>query len=78
MDTDTLSRDALRRAVDHLGGQSALARAMGRRQSVISYWLYHAREIPAVAAIDIERATGGVVRRHEIRPDLFGKEGTWI
>ena len=71
MDHDTQSRDALQRAVEHFGGQSALGRALERRQSVIAYWLYHAREIPAAAAIAIEKATGGAVTRQELRPDLF-------
>lgn len=31
------------------------------------------RQPGAVAAIRIERATRGVIRRGELRPDLFGK-----
>jgi DNA-binding transcriptional regulator YdaS (Cro superfamily) len=59
------------RAIIHFGGsQSALARAIGTRQSAISRALRRGGTMSARNAIQIERVTGGKVRRHEICPDL--------
>jgi len=63
-------REALRKAIDRAGGQTALAEAIGVRQSVISFWLHHSKQgVAAEKVADIERAT--LVPRHELRPDLF-------
>jgi TorA maturation chaperone TorD len=60
---------ALERAVELAGGQSALARAIGKSQSHIWHWLKVAKRVPAEAAVAIEKATG--VTRQELRPDLY-------
>ncbi|MCC2978885.1 YdaS family helix-turn-helix protein [Sphingomonas sp. IC4-52] len=65
--------DALRRAVDLKGSQSALAREIGFTQGSVWRWL-NGTQVPAEAAIAIEKATG--IRKTEIRPDLFGPEPT--
>lgn len=61
----------VQKAVDILGGQTALANACGVKQQYVWKWLRMER-IPAERAIQIERATGGAVTRQELRPDLFG------
>lgn len=67
------STKALERAIKIAGGQSALARKIGRAQGHVFYWLKHAKDgVPPQAAIDIENALQGAVSRHEIRPDIFG------
>lgn len=63
------SLQALERAVELAGGQSALARAIGKSQSHIWHWLKVAKRVPAEAAVAIEKATG--VTRQELRPDLY-------
>jgi TorA maturation chaperone TorD len=63
------SLQALERAVEAAGGQSALARAIGKSQSHIWHWLKVAKRVPAEAAVAIEKATG--VTRQELRPDLY-------
>lgn len=63
------SLQALERAVELAGGQSALARAIGKSQSHIWHWLKVAKRVPAEAAVAIEKATG--VSRKELRPDLY-------
>jgi DNA-binding transcriptional regulator YdaS (Cro superfamily) len=67
---------ALLRAVSICGGQRALAQMIGGsvRQAHIWQWLNITKEIPAHRAIDIERATGGVVKRGDLRPDLWPKQ----
>lgn len=61
----------IRRAVDAVGTQAKLAEASGIVQQHISRLLNGSRPITAEAAVAIERATGGVVSRHELRPDLW-------
>lgn len=63
------SLQALERAVELAGGQSALARAIGKSQSHIWHWLKVAKRVPAEAAVAIEKATG--VSRKDLRPDLY-------
>ena len=67
---------ALSRAIEKLGGQSALARACKVKQGHVWHWLNKSRRVPADYALTIEAATGGTVTRQELRPDLFGKPAT--
>lgn len=60
---------ALRRAVVHCGGQSALASAIGVSQSHVWNWLSR-RRVPAEHCPAIERATARAVRCEELRPDV--------
>lgn len=59
------------RAIELVGGQTALAKACGVSQQLVWHWLHVAEKIPAERAIDIERATDGKVSRGDIRPDLW-------
>lgn len=67
---------ALSRAIEKLGGQSALARACGVKQGHVWHWLNKSRSVPADYVLTIEAATGGTVTRHELRPDIFGEPAT--
>lgn len=51
------------------GGQAALARQLGIRQSTVSSWLRRGNELPAKFVIPVEQAFG--ISRHELRPDLY-------
>ena len=64
--------EALLRAVTLAGGQTALARRIGKTQSHVAQWLKRGRVGPT-ACIPIETAVGGRVTRYELRPDVFGK-----
>lgn len=64
---------ALNRAIEFLGGQSALARACGVKQGHVWHWLNKSRKVPADYVLTIEAATNGAVSRYELRPDIFGK-----
>jgi len=61
------------RAVEIMGGQSALARAIGGtvKQAHVWHWLHKSEEVPAEHCAAIERATGGKVTRKQLRPDIF-------
>lgn len=59
---------ALQQAIELLGGQTALAAALGVRTGHLFYWLKN--RVPAEYCPAIERATGGQVRCEALRPDI--------
>lgn len=61
---------ALERAIEIAGGQSALAEKIGKKQAHVAMWLKR-RKVPAEVCADIEGATGGEVTRQSLRPDVF-------
>ncbi len=52
-------------------GQRELAQALGCSPSLVSHWVTGRKRITAERARQIEDATFGSVKRHELRPDLF-------
>ncbi len=58
-------------AVALVGGQAQLARLLGISQPHVWHWLHKAERVPAEHVIAIEKATGGKITRHELRPDLY-------
>lgn len=69
MSTSTLT--ALQDAVARAGGQTKLARAIGKTQGHISQWLRR-EYVPAEEVLKIEAVTG--VSRHSLRPDIYPLE----
>ena len=69
-DIDTPLALACRKA----GGQSALARLIGKHQTTISDQLFARGQIWAEDVLTIERELG--ISRHELRPDLYPLEDT--
>jgi DNA-binding transcriptional regulator YdaS (Cro superfamily) len=73
----------LQRAVDLLKTQAALAAAIGVKQQHIWNWLNRPGHVPPEHCAAIEAASGGQVRRCDLRPDdwhriwpeLIGTEG---
>jgi DNA-binding transcriptional regulator YdaS (Cro superfamily) len=63
---------ALKRAIEAAGGVSALAAAINASPQTVINWRNRKR-VPPERCADIERATGGAVTRHELRPDIFGE-----
>lgn len=51
--------------------QQELADLMGRKRQQISAWVRAEHKISAESALHIERATGGMVRARDLRPDLW-------
>ena len=60
----------IEKAIKLRGSQAKLADAIGCSQQQISY-LLKARNVSAEMAIKIDAATGGMVSRHQLRPDIF-------
>jgi DNA-binding transcriptional regulator YdaS (Cro superfamily) len=65
-------REALEQAIEIVGGQTALGRVCGKKQGTVWYWLHRCDgRVPAETVLVIEQATGGVVPRHALRPDIY-------
>lgn len=60
----------IQRAIEHFGSQAALAERIGLSQQGVSY-LLKAGQVSAEVAVAIDRATGGLVSREQLRPDIF-------
>jgi len=64
--------EALKQAIEKAGGQTALASKVNKTQGHVSQWLRR-EYVPAEMVLPIEAATG--VSRHELRPDIYPREG---
>ena len=73
MDTPMDTPSAIQKAVDAVGSQAALAKAIGISPAVVWQWLKGRRPVAAQHCIPIETATAGAVNRYDLRPDVFGK-----
>lgn len=60
--------EALQKAIEKAGGQSAVARAFKIKQPSVAEW----KRCPPHWAIKLERLTG--VPREKLRPDLYPRE----
>lgn len=63
-----MNENAIQRAVDIAGGQTALAKAIGVTQGLIWHYANGNQTPPPERCVEIERATG--VRCDELRTDL--------
>ena len=71
MQTQTPLQDA----IEHAGGQVALARILGVKQSTVWTWLVRGNGKAAPEHCrGIEAATG--ISRYDLRPDVFGPNPT--
>lgn len=64
--------EAIRKAVDALGSQGALAEQIGLSTTSVWKMVNNARRASAEYVLAIEAATG--VSRHDLRPDLYPRE----
>lgn len=62
----------IEQAVTQHGSQAKLAAAAGVSQQQIAY-LLKASSISVEMAVKIDKATGGAVSKHDLRPDFFGE-----
>lgn len=67
-----MSAALIEKAVSVCGSQSALAKTLSVPPALVWQWLNNKRPIAAKHCIAIETATGGVVTRYDLRPDVFG------
>lgn len=71
-------KSPLQTAIEIVGGQSALARyltsaiGVNIKQPHVWLWLNKSKKgVPAEYCSHIEKATGGVITREQLRPDVF-------
>lgn len=67
---------AIKRAVEAVGSQAALSRAICAPPALVWQWLDGRRPVAPKHCIPIETATAGAVTRHDLRPDIFGPAPT--
>jgi len=60
---------ALQHAITVVGGEAALAQILGVTTQAISKW----RRCPPRRVVAVERATGGIVRRERLCPEIFAE-----
>lgn len=63
--------EAIKKAIDALGGQRPLAAAIGVTPGAVNHWATGLKQVPAARCIAIERACHSVVTRYDLRPDIF-------
>ncbi len=63
-----MAMDAIKRACDVIGSQRSLAALLGVTPGAVSQW--ESGKVPIQHCIEIEKATGGLVRCEELRPDM--------
>jgi DNA-binding transcriptional regulator YdaS (Cro superfamily) len=67
---ETTDNPIIVRAIQACGGSATLAKGLGVSLQMVHKWKRGAA-VTAERAVQIEHATGGAVRRHELRPDIF-------
>lgn len=65
----------IKKAVDILGSQAALAKAIGKTNAFVNQMLHKRKQVPAELCPAIEAATKRKVKRADLRPDVFGRVG---
>lgn len=58
---------AFEKAIQIVGSRTALAKRLKITRQAVCKWA----KVPLAQAYEVEQATGGVVRCHELRPDAF-------
>lgn len=66
-----MSMQALEKAIEIAGGQSALGRLIDRDQKAIWAWINTTQKVPAEDVLKIESAVDGKVSRYDLRPDVY-------
>lgn len=67
-----MANELIQKAVEVVGGQTALAEKCGKKQGHVSYWLKQ-EQVTAETALLVDAATSGVVSKYQLRPDIFGE-----
>lgn len=62
--------EVIQAAIDKAGGLIKLAQKLQLAPSTVSEW----RRVPGERVLSVERATGGLVTKEMLRPDLYPVE----
>lgn len=61
------------KAIAAAGGLQSLAATLDISYQAVQGWKKKGR-IPSERVLEVERATGGTITRHDLRPDLYPEE----
>jgi DNA-binding transcriptional regulator YdaS (Cro superfamily) len=61
---------SIKTAIDIVGTQKKLAEACGVSQAAVQKWLHDKSKVAPENVLSLVNATNGMVKAHEIRPDL--------
>jgi len=64
-----MKNTSLQKACDVLGGQTALAIAIGVKPPTVNQWITGDRPIPPLRCVQIEKAVNSKITRKELRSD---------
>ncbi len=64
-------REAMEQAVEFFGGVTNMATRLKVSRQMVHYWINGTHKVAPSRAKQIEEATHGLVKREEIRPDVF-------
>ncbi|UBM42328.1 transcriptional regulator [Hafnia paralvei] len=67
---DEVFDSPMAKAVHVAGGQSSLAKKVGVTQGAVWKWVRGIKNVSPVHAVAVSNAVDGVVKPHELRPDL--------
>jgi DNA-binding transcriptional regulator YdaS (Cro superfamily) len=68
-----MTMSPIEKAIAIVGSQTALAEELGIRPQAVQQWVASGH-VPVRRVIAVEKATGGAVTRHELRPDIYPEE----
>ena len=57
-------------------GQTEIARQLGISRAAVNHWMTGHHKPSWEMCHELERISGGYLKRYEIRPDIFGDAGT--
>jgi len=64
-------RKALLKAIEIVGGQAAMARALKISQNAVWLWVHRTGRCPLRWVIEIEKLTDGEVSRRDLAPEMY-------
>lgn len=68
--------DALQSALEIVGGQAALARAVGVSQPTVWGWVHRIGKVPHRFVLGVEAATG--VPKEDLSPDIYPRDAVTV
>ena len=68
---DVVRLEELEKAIQHFGGQAALAQKLGLRKQQIHTWVTLKKEMPLKHAVSVEAMSGGKISALLLKPSLL-------
>lgn len=65
--------DTVKEVIDRVG-VTKLAQLLGCSKQLVSHWRVGRLRVTAERAMEVESVTGGLIRKEDLRPDLWPKQ----